>query len=510
MKFTELRTNKLASTQLGEITEGIAYNFYDLKEEHLGEKEREFASFLESLIQRRTTFSELEKFDGLPENFRQIFQEEIISVIEINRLLERMPSRGVFVKLLESLIRLISKVDFISNKGLFAETVLHDSIGLKKLAFFSMEDELEELMVNSLEEIFVFHKEYGMCKTNIVLDEKGFSNIIQRVAASTGKGFNQQSPLLDSRLPDGSRINATMDNVSPRAISLTIRKFSPVPITILDLIKKDVITSEAASFLWMMTDGFGVNPKNILVTGSTASGKTTMLNVLTNFVRLNERIITIEDTLELSLLDRENWVALEAKHYKEEEITMNNLLKNSLRMRPDRIIVGEVRGNEAITLFTAMDNGHSGTMGTIHANNARETITKLQERPFSVPTALLPLVELIVVLKRTFSKEKGIERKVIQITEVSRMENKVLLANVFELNNQMSLVRTDVPSYIVEKFAEQNSITKNELKEEMRIRQLVLEWMLQNNVSKPREVLEIIQSYYFDSKKVLSMIEQGQ
>ncbi|MBT4192504.1 MAG: CpaF family protein [Candidatus Diapherotrites archaeon] len=504
MKFTDIKLAKLADTALGEIHKGLTHNFYDVKPVLLSEQEEVFAKTLEKVIQRKAPFSQLSS-DALPENFEDKFREEITLAVELNGLLEKMPSRKVFVQLLESLIKLVAPISFIENKALFAEKVLHSSIGLKQLAFFSLEDDFEELMVNGLESVFVFHREYGVCKTNIVLDEKVFNNILQRIAFSIGTNFDYKNPLLDARLPDGSRVNATMKNVSPKGISLTIRKFSQVPMTMLDLIEKQTITSEAAAFLWMMTDGFAINAKNILVVGSTASGKTTMLNVLSNFIRLNERIVTIEDTLEVSLLDRENWIALEAKHTRGEEVMMDALLKNSLRMRPDRIVVGEVRGEEAVTLFTAMDNGHNGCLGTIHANSARDAMTKLREKPLAVPEAMLPLVDLVVVMQRKYSKDTGVSRKVSQIAEVTSMERKVLLANVFELNSNR-LVKTDLPSQLLEDFAEQSSMTKNEVKKEIETRQIVLEWLLKKQIRKPQEVLEFIQSYYYDSEKVLSLI----
>jgi archaeal flagellar protein FlaI len=505
MKFTEIRLEKLADTELGEIYKGITNNFYDLKPIVLSEKEQAFALLLERIIQRREPFSELIGKDFLPSNFEEQFREKIISVVELNGLLEKLPNKTVFVELLESLIKLVSTIEMIENKALFSEKVLHESVGLKQLSFFSLEDDFEELMINGLDSVFVFHKEFGLCKTNIVLKEKVFNNILHRIAYSIGKEFSYDSPLLDARLPDGSRVNATMENVSPKGTSLTIRKFASTPMTILDLIESKTLPSEAAAFLWLMSDGFGVNPKNILVVGGTASGKTTMLNVLSNFVRLNERIVTIEDTLELFLLDRENWIALEAKHIKNEEVTMDELLKNSLRMRPDRIVVGEVRGKEAVTLFTAMDNGHSGCLGTIHANSARDAMTKLKEEPLAVPESMLPLVDLVVVMQRKYSKENGTIRTVSQIAEVESMDRKVLLANVFE-TQVGELRKTDLPSHIIEVFAEENSMTKNEVKKEIETRKLLLEWMLKKGIRAPTEVLEFIQSYYYDSQKVLSMI----
>jgi archaeal flagellar protein FlaI len=504
MKFSDLRLEQIGETEMGVIYKGLTHNFYELKENFFSNEEKNFADSLGRIIQMKTSFSDLYKFNFLPDNFASIFREEIISVVEMYRLLEKIPSKKVFVKLLESLIRLIAPISFISNKALFAENVLQNSVGLKQLSFFSLEKDFEELMINSLDEIFVFHKKFGMCKVNIVLNDKSFENILQRIAYSVGRDFSLKRPLLDARLPDGSRVNATFDNVSPKGRSLTIRKFAFSPLSIIDLIKSGAITSEAAAFLWLMVDGFGANPKNILIVGGTSSGKTTLLNVLSNFTRLSERIVSVEDTLEVFLLNRENWVALEAKQSMDENIGMDDLLKNSLRMRPDRLIIGEVRGSEAITLFAAMDNGHAGVLGTIHANTARDVITKLENKPFEIPKSRIPLVKLIVVMNRIFLKDKFV-RYVQQIAEVSHMEDKVLLANLFEMQNE-KLIRTDIPSNLIENFARENAMEKNDVKKEINTRRIILEWLLKKDVTKPMDVLEVIQSYYFNSEKVMSMI----
>lgn len=510
MDFNNIKLGEIKQTEFGIFYKGLSHNFYNIKKVEFSDEENDFLNKLQGIIQGHYSISILNNFKMLPDNFGELFLEKIISIIQINMLLEKLPSNKLFGELVEILVYLIKDINFIKNKNLFAKILFHNSIGLKQLSFFSLDDNFEELLVNDLDSVFVFHKELGFCKTDLIVDEKFFDNLIQKISNSVGKKFNTENPILDARLPDGSRVNATMKTISPKSTSLTIRKFSNTPITILDLIVNNSISSDAAAFLWMMVDGFGVNPQNILVVGGTASGKTTMLNVLSNFIRLNQRIVSIEDTLEISLLNKENWVALESKPSKFENVSMNDLLKNSLRMRPDRLVVGEVRGQEAITLFTAMDNGHAGVLGTLHANSAREAINKLEESPFLVPPLMLSLLDIIVVMKRIYSREEGINRLVLEIAEIARMEKKVLLANVFEFNySKNGLLKTDLPSHILEKFANQCSMSKNDVKEEINTRKIILEWMIENKISKPKEVLEVIQSYYFDSKKVLSMLYEN-
>ncbi len=201
------------------------------------------------------------------------------------------------------------------------------------------------------------------------------------------------------RLEDGSRLNATIPPASPYGPTLTIRKFLKNPLTIISLIKNRTINPRVAAFLWMCVDGLDYKPANLIVSGGTGSGKTTFLNALAVFIREGTRLVTIEDTTELQLM-HEHIVRLETIPPGRDgtmEISMDTLLKNSLRMRPDRIIVGEVRGSEAVTMFTAMNTGHDGCMGTLHANTAKETATRLMSPPMNVAPIMLTALDLLVV-----------------------------------------------------------------------------------------------------------------
>jgi flagellar protein FlaI len=505
MKFTEMRLKKIESTPIADIYQGISNNFYDVKPLPLSDKEIAFSEFLSKEIHKGGVLRR--EFEETSEDFNDAFMDTVVSLVQINGLVERLPSRQQFVSLLEAMIKLIAKVGFVQDKVLFSEYVLHNSVGLKQLAFFSLDDNLEELMINGSDNIFVFHKKYGMCKTSVSIEQKDLIDVIGRIAFTINRKFDSANPLLDARLPDGSRVNATLSDISPTGATLTIRKFSQIPLTILDLIENNTISPDAAAFLWLMVEGYGVYPQNILLAGGTACGKTTFLNILSNFIRLNERIVSIEDTIELSLLGRENWVALESRSSVGSEVTMDSLLKNAIRMRPDRIIVGEVRGSEAQTLFTAMDTGHQGCMGTVHANNAKETLIKLEEKPLSVPRSMLPLLDIIVLMQRRYSKERGMQRRVVQIVELSRMEEKVLTSPLFEYDEKGDvLMRTGLESQILEEMARQCSLEKNDLKREIEVRRNILEWMVREGVRRPLEVLEVIESYYYNPEKVLSTI----
>ncbi len=508
MALNEIVGKKLAGSAFGEVFDGFPHKHYHIKPVLLSKEEQFFSEKLIEAILGRISLSELAEQFHLSQDFITTFREDIISVVQYNSLLEKIPSSRVSSQLFNSLLKLITKFDFIKNKELFVDVVLQDSVGLKQLAFFFADDSLEELMVNELDNIFVFHKTFGMLKTNFSLSEKTFDSLLQRIAHTIGGEFSSSKPLLDAHLPDGSRVNATFVDISEPP-SLTIRKFSSIPITIVDLIADRTLSSELAAFLWLCIDGLEAKVANIIVSGGSATGKTTLLNVLANFIRLDKRIVSIEDTRELALLERKNWIAMEARFSMSENVGMNALLKNALRMRPDRIIVGEVRGAEALTLFTAMDTGHDGTLSSVHANNARETIVRLQEKPMDVPQAMLPLLDLIIVLERKYSTQGGVKRFVSQVAEVSRMDTKVLLGNIYEYDRSSSTVKkADIPSHFFEELAESASMTKNELKQEMRVREEILKWMLKKNIRAPKEVLEIIQTYYYKPQSILEMVSK--
>ncbi len=295
-------------------------------------------------------------------------KERAISEIQIDP--ESIPDfetrRKVFLKAVRDMIKDINphlsegRIEFLS------EYIVQNMIGYGRLDPLVRDDNLEEIMViGTNKPVYVWHRRFNMCKTNIIFEnEKEILNIIERIAREVGRRIDQQSPLLDARLPDGSRVNATIPPISLEGPTITIRKFKRDPLTIIDLIKYGTLNTDIAALLWIFVDGLGVKPANILVAGGTGSGKTTMLNSLAMFIPPSERVISIEDTAELQL-PIEHWVRLETRPPNLEgkgEVTMDDLVKNTLRMRPDRIIVGEVRGPEARTMFTAMNTGHDGAL----------------------------------------------------------------------------------------------------------------------------------------------------
>ena len=321
---------------------------------------------------------------------------------------------------------------------------LRDIIGYGAIDPLIQDDELEEIMIiGTGKPIFVYHRQYGMMKTNLQFDNEGeLRDLIDSIARQINRRIDQESPILDGRLMDGSRINATIPPVSADGPSLTIRKFRRDPLTIIDLINSRTISLDLAGFLWLCIDGLGVKSANAIISGGTSSGKTTTLNALSAFINPNERIITIEDTLELQI-PHEHVIRMETRPANVEgkgELTMNDLVKNSLRQRPDRIIVGEVRADEAITLFTALNTGHSG-FGTLHSNDARETITRLTNEPMSVPEIMIQAIDFIIMQNRIYTPSGVSFRRISEVAEVVGMEEgTVQLNKIFQWNPERDTI----------------------------------------------------------------------
>jgi flagellar protein FlaI len=426
---------------------------------------------------------------------------------------EQMKQRMLFA-VLEIMDRLKGDLELSPEKRQkFAELIVNDMVGYGLLEPLLEDDEIEEIMViGPKRPVYVFHRKYGMLETNVVFqDPKEIVNIIQRIASSVGRRIDAASPLLDARLPDGSRVNATLSPPALDGPTVTIRKFKKDPLTIVDLLKFNTLNSEVAAFLWLMVDGLGVWPKNILVAGGTGSGKTTTLNALAIFIRERERVITIEDTAELQLPIK-HLVRFEVRPPSIEgkgEIDMDTLLKNTLRMRPDRIIIGEVRGGEARTLFTAMNTGHNGTLATLHANSARECITRLTNEPMNVPMIMIPALDLIVMQARYTQENKGSIRRVTEVTEVDGIsEGTVALSKLYEYDPITDALRsTGTPSTLKQELAKQVGISVEEVNEELERRKLVLDYLLENNIREIYDVRRWVESYYNNPETTLKKIE---
>jgi pilus assembly protein CpaF len=322
-----------------------------------------------------------------------------------------------------------------ADKAQLIQEVSDDILGYGPIDVYLHSEEVSEVMVNGPDQVYVERSgKLERVESNFV-DETHLRRIIDKIVGEIGRRIDESSPLCDARLPDGSRVNAV---ISPLAIGgpfLTIRKFSKDPLQVDDLIRFGTLNANAARFLQACI----VGRLNIIVSGGTGTGKTTTLNVLSSFIPSDERIITVEDAKELQL-HQDHVLSLETRPPNIEgrgEITIRDLVKNTLRMRPDRIVVGECRGGEALDMLQAMNTGHDGSLTTIHANSPRDCLSRLETlvlmAGYDLPVRAIreqvaAAVDLIVQLTRL----RDGTRRITHITEVQGMEGDVItLQDVF-------------------------------------------------------------------------------
>lgn len=299
---------------------------------------------------------------------------------------------------------------------------------------------ISEIMVNGTDRIFV-EANGGISQLGIKFySQQRLRNVINRMISQVGRQIDESNPIVDARLPDGSRINAVLDPVAINGPILTIRKFSREMLTMDDLIKSGSISKEAADFIQKLVEA----RYNIFISGSTSSGKTTMLNILSNFISSSERIVTIEDSAELQIQGIPNLVSLESRKGGTDgrgQISIRDLIKTSLRMRPDRIIVGEVRGDEANDMLQAMNTGHDGSLSTGHANGPEDMMLRLES--LVLAAANMPInairrhIESAIDIVIHLSRLKDKSRRVTRICEVNGINEKgeVNLTDLFVLRD---------------------------------------------------------------------------
>jgi pilus assembly protein CpaF len=350
---------------------------------------------------------------------------------------------------------LIQKMDINSRSDrqqLVTET-LNLAFGLGPLESLIQDQEITEIMVNGPHQIFVEKKGALQKDEARFLDDQQLRTAIERILAPIGRRLDESQPYVDGRLLDGSRINAVIPPISLNGPILTIRKFSKNKLTVKDLIRFGSITQDAADFLGACVKA----RKNIVVSGGTGSGKTTLLNILSNFIPESERIVTIEDSAELQL-NQEHVVRLESRPANLEgtgRIAIRDLVINALRMRPDRIVVGECRGGEALDMLQAMNTGHDGSMTTAHANTSRDALARLEtmclfagiELPLKAIREQISRAVDVIVQQSRLPNGK---RTITQISEVQGMEGDVIvLQDIFVYEKERGLIRQPFsPSFI--------------------------------------------------------------
>ena len=399
---------------------------------------------------------------------------------------------------------------------------------IDKLMYFTVRDfiyygKINPLMKDSMVEdistdgvnipIYVWHREHESLPTNIIFeDEDELNSFVTRLAYLSGKAISIASPILDASLPDGSRIQLTYGNeITRRGSTFTIRRFRIDPLTISDLISFNTLSSEIAAYFWYAIE----NRASVLVAGGVASGKTTLLNCLSMFIKPEMKIVSVEDTAELNL-PHENWIpsvvrtGFGRKERGAGAITLFDLLKAAVRQRPDFIIVGEVRGAEAYTLFQAMATGHLG-MSTIHGESVEAVIQRLESEPMNIPRSLLSMIDVVAIQVRTEINDRP-ARRTERVTEMLSFQpetKELLMKDVFRRNPRSDSFQYMGQSHILNRIMEKMGRTEEEVRKELQRRQTVLDWIVRKKVRRYTEVARIIREYYANPDRVSRKARMG-
>lgn len=394
--------------------------------------------------------------------------------------------------------RIAKALPDLPNKEILARKIVGRAFGYDELGLLIDDDNLEEIMVNGITlPVYVYHRKHGMCKTNLSFSNgDAINQVIYDICFVNNK---EVKPIVDIAAIDGNRINVTADSLPSKGSTLTIRKQRRKVFSVIELIQQRTLSLNLAAFLWLAVEGMKLTPANMVIAGSIGSGKTTTLNALCTFIPPNERVVTIEDTLELNLDNLENKVQLEAKG----EYDMDALLRDTLRMRPDRVMVGEIRGKEAITLFNAMNIGRIG-MGTLHSSSAREVASRLESSPMNVPPSIIGSLDLILVQNK-FIHNGQLVRRVTEVAEVTgSIKDTVMMGQIYEWDPKTDQVMRSseqglmTPILFIDKLSEATKFDKGVILKELQLREAALAYMLRNNIKDQEQVKEFIKRFYLD------------
>lgn len=441
-------------------------------------------------------------------------RNELITVVpvKVQEMLDPREMESVKKKFFSKAVELVDREFSAANneiKKTLVGSLMHEMLGLGKLEMLINDPNLEEIVINSsMDSVWVYHKRHGWLKTNILVNrELDIQNYASSIGRKIGREITLLNPLMDAHLLTGDRVNATLFPISTNGNTITIRKFSRSPWTITDFIKSGAITPEVAALLWLAIQ----YELNIIVSGGTGSGKTSMLNVLMPFIQPNQRIISIEDTREIQLPSFLHWVPLTTREPNPEgkgEVSMLDLMVNSLRMRPDRIIVGEIRrAKEAEVLFEAMHTGHS-VYSTFHAETDKQTFKRLTNPPVNIPVTLMDSLHLILVMYR--DRRKNI-RRVFQVSEIvpgiETMEADVnMLYRYDPIKDKLSEYEKSIR--LKSQLTLHTGMSENELAEDLKGKVKVLEWMAKNEINTIDSVGKVVSKYYKSPENFLKRISR--
>jgi len=383
-----------------------------------------------------------------------------------------------------------------------------DFIKFGKLDPLMHDNRIEDISANGYNiPVYLYHKKYTNIPTNIYYSEDELNSYVIKLAQRCGKHISIAEPMVDATMPDGSRIQMTLGTeVTSRGATFTIRKFSEIPITPVDLINWNTFSAEAMAYLWLCIE----NNKSLIFAGGTASGKTSSLNAVSLFIPSHAKIVTLEDTRELKL-PHPNWIPGVTRDSFTSDgrgsIDMYELLRAALRQRPEYLLVGEVRGKEALTLFQAMSTGHT-TFSTMHADSVASAIHRLENPPISVPRSMIQALNIISIQAQTYVKGKRARRniKLVEITDIDPTTRNIRTNDIFVWDPLTDRSQRVGESKALNEIMVRRGWTPADLKKELMNRQKILEYMVDNKITDFNAISTIIHDYQSTPDKILKKL----
>ncbi len=438
--------------------------------------------------------------EELEEAMRDIINVDIVQEKNIESLVEYTDRT---TKLLVS--ELSMSIDDDTYNRIFYY-IFRDFVGLNKIEAIMKDYFIEDIECNGIDTpVYIVHRIYRNIKTNIVYnDVEELANFVEKLAQKSGRYISYANPLLDATLPDGSRVNATYTkDITSRGPTFTIRRFTKIPWTPIKLLTFNTLSPEMLAYFWLLVQ----YRSNILISGGTASGKTTLLNAIAFFIPPDARVVSIEDTRELEL-SRENWLPSVARTpistgQTVGEVDMFSLLKNSFRQSPDYVIVGEVRGKEAFVLFQGMASGHA-SMSTIHADSVQGVIRRLETPPIELSPSLLETLDAVVIMTHAVVDKKQ-TRRLKEIVEIAQVTNEGTAKTNTPLmwNPAADNFFFKKESIVLKKIAYKYGLKYEDLIKEFDTRTRLIYSLYKKNILDFEEVQKIILDYYREPNTVL-------
>lgn len=445
-------------------------------------------------------------------DFEKVFLTEIKDRLRDVLLVEKVNENEDKEKILDAKIVSIVKdyaIDVTPEMlAKISYYIKRDFIWFNKIDPLMHDDSIEDISGNGHNvPIFLYHRKHTNIQTNIIFQEDELNSFIIQLAQRSGKHISVAEPMVDAAMPDGSRIQMTLGTcVTAHGSTFTIRKFSDVPITPVDLIKWGTFSAESMAYLWLCIE----NNKSLIYAGGTASGKTSSLNAVSLFIPEKAKIITLEDTRELKL-PHPNWIpSVTRDSFTADErgaVDMYDLLKAALRQRPEYLLVGEVRGKEALTLFQAMSTGHT-TFSTMHADSVASAIHRLENPPISVPRTMIQALDIMSIQSQTYTKGKRVRRniKLVEIIDIDPNTRNIRTNDIFVWDSERDVFIKTGESKALMDIKMRRGWSSSKIDQELYNRKRILEYMVKNNYTDFKAISDTINAYQSTPEKLLKKL----